>query len=102
MTNNNKLNLPPFYVGQRVVCINTDGWAEESGRGDPCDGPKYKEELVVNHLYLEDYEWAIVFNKYGSEGYEHYWFKPLESIKPPLLTFQQVRQTEKEEVLILN
>ncbi len=107
-----KLNVPPFYVGQKVVCVS--------------GGKYHKTGDVVNVVEISKTQcgcWYIGTSKRsmsyypnglkatcdcGCEtndnftGFSPNDFRPLEEIKPPFLTFEKIKETEKEEVLILN
>lgn len=54
-----KLNLPPFYVGQRIVCLISDRVAKK--------GLKYTAKSVVKCPYCE--EWLIGYAEAGMTGW---------------------------------
>jgi len=109
----NKLNLPPFYVGQKVVCVKTHS------QGIVVKGNVYS----VKECYLSPCGCNYVvcvgvlatgqFNKCTTCGkrrnpeskyhpISHELFAPVQEAKPPLMTFTQIKEKEKEEILILN
>lgn len=98
-----KLNLPPFYVGQKVVCIESK-WIGEH----PLifiEEPLKDKTYTVNYIdYDEFYNiWFIGLTEMNQEDeFLSSCFAPLQEVPAPLLTFEQIKQTEKEEILILN
>lgn len=105
----NKLNLPPFYVGQKIVCVigHKDG---QFKKGDVFKVQSIKRESccgnwVVNIGLRTDYCLIVCQCGHINNNDDYYScnrFKPLEEMNAPLLTFQQIKEVEKEEVLILN
>jgi len=102
-----KNKIPPFYIGQKVIAIRNHS-----------RGLFKKGEVFVVRALTQCVcgNWGIVITnpthkKYrcgcGHEvidiGQFGAWsFRPLEEMKAPLLTFEQIKKEEKEEVLILN
>lgn len=95
-----KLNLPPFYIGQKVVCVSSS----EAAHGDKVFKGAIYTVLETGHLPENDihiaYDYVIV------KGNGGYWdicrFAPIQEAPAPLLTFSEIKKTEKEEILILN
>lgn len=100
-------NLPPFYVGQKVVCI------QSHSRGHFKKGDVFTVKSVLKPCcnwtidigFRSSYDLmrCSCLNTYPYNG--HYLaaaFRPLEELKPPLLTFEKIKEVEKEELLILN
>lgn len=103
-----KLNLPPFYAGQKVVCIK--------------DWPQYgliKDKVyTITGVLKCTCGWVGVY--YGvknmdSFGFTCYvggqpneWctepdkFVPIQEQKFPLITLSKIQELEKEEILISN
>jgi len=109
----NKLNLPPFYIGQKVVYITG------------LNMPKNSIHVVRNMIKQTCGCWTLVIDvKAPTEGIHHAcmcadcggyftsnttflaWnpnsFRAIQEAKPPILTFKQIQKVEEEEVLILN
>ena len=88
-------NLPPFYVGQRVINICEGNWHDENGK--PTFGPKEKEIVTVSELLI-DGEWCFKTAEYGpGDWYPCCEFRPLTESPFPSLTYERV--IEKESVL---
>jgi len=115
-----KLNLPPFYIGQKVIYITGISMPKDSvhtvsdmrqnicgcwsieingaviktipfkndGTHVSCDDCNYFEPLRSSHFKLT--------------GWDPRSFRAIKEAKPPPLTFTQIKETEKEEMLILN
>jgi hypothetical protein len=108
-TNMSKLNLPPFYVGQEVIGVIPNE------KGFPKKGVEYKVLAIKKELccglltiyvgYKTQYTITRCFCGCERPNYDFYSahrFAPLQEAQAPLLTFEQIKQTEKEEILILN
>lgn len=108
-----KVNLPPFYVGQKVVANRsaTSGKTVVK-KGDVfsvlqikhCCGSKYIVDVGLK-LTTEKYCQCADCSKkrFGDILWcAHFGFSPLQEQPAPLLTFTQIKETEKEEILILN
>lgn len=105
----NKLNLPPFYIGQKVVCIGGKGVLKigkhyiVSGVFNTCCGYCITIGIMATKAPLVCNICDKKVNEVNGEWFfSPEFFKPLEEINAPLLTFQQIKEVEKEEVLILN
>jgi len=111
----NKLNLPPFYVGQKVVYITGINMPKDSihtvtgiiKKSCGCYGLyintlnlPWKDNLPI-HRCAECHSTAIkdhpIIGDWCSKS-----FRAIEEAKPPLMTFTQIKETEKEEILTLN
>lgn len=89
-------NLPPFYVGQKVVAINPGNWKDANGCAS-C-GPDKGDVVLVTRL-LFDEEWCIVTKEFGDDDwYPCSEFRPLTESPFPSLTMSRV--VEKESILI--
>lgn len=116
-----KLNLPPFYIGQKVVCV------EQSTNGTLCLNKIYTVTGTTTHCHC-----GVVVNvnnigergsmlkkieagqlvtcptcrvTYTSNGLQYFLssrFAPIQRQKFPLMTFSEIKQTEKKEILINN
>lgn len=110
-------NIPPFYVGQKVVCIKE--------HNDPECELRLNNVYTVRSLWLCECGWSIDVGIKDSnillKGDTTYccdacdveqntdsWllfcnrFKPLQELKVPMLTFEKIKEEEKEEILTLN
>jgi hypothetical protein len=102
---NNLKNLPPFYIGQKVVCINANN------NFDLIKGEKYTVTNVVKTKCCDKWqiEVGIIFNKFErkcvacnkkSGTYNTFLsdrFAPLHSA-PAYLTFKELKQNEFERI----
>lgn len=109
-----KLNLPPFYVGQKVEYITGDSM--------PKGAIVIVTELIKKPCgcYLINFN-GVCKNKphqfglfsckscrkiYEHGGIKHGWhassFRAIQEQSYPLITFKEIQKTEKEEILILN
>jgi hypothetical protein len=108
-----KLNLPPFYIGQKIVAIRN----HKQGRfkqGEiftvtgitncPVCGFIKINIGISNPLKL--YNCSECGSDYMKENnaadFHPISFRPLDEMKAPMLTFKQIKEVEKEEILILN
>jgi len=111
----NNLKLPPFYVGQKVVYI--------TGKRMPKNSIHTITGIVKHdcghfgvYINTKNFNWGPTI-KYCkceicgelspvSPGSTKPWstlsFRAIEEAKPPLMTFTQIKEKEKEEILILN
>lgn len=89
-------NLPPFYVGQKVVYVFEGNWHDVQ-TNEPAVGPK-KGEIVTVTCLLVDGEWCLKALEYSSDDwFPCFEFKPLQESPFPSLTYERV--IEKESVL---
>lgn len=108
---NNKLNLPPFYVGQKIVAL-TNG----------CNGNLIKNnEYTVKSIRFRCCAWLVDVGIVDLESdesecstckktykFEKIWwlsyilFAPIEKQNLPLMTFSQIKEKEQEQILINN
>lgn len=105
-----KNNIPPFYVGQKVVYITGKAMPKNSihtvrgAKQHPCGcwaidiGRKADTPLHVCYHHRDSD--ALFTNGIGWFVSES--FRPLQEMKAPMLTFEKIKESEKEEVLILN
>jgi len=111
----NKLNLPPFYVGQKVVYVEgksmpkdsihtvLDIWQEPCG----CWIVDVKSSRLHGKVINAENTFCLVCQKHfktinTKSGIYATSFRPIQEAKPPLMTFTQIKETEKEEILTLN
>jgi len=107
----NNLNLPPFYVGQRVEYIGNgsklkkhskhtvlDIWKEPCGCwGIDIGKSKDSGKMLRKCIYCN-----VIYDNTFKAGFYARVFRPVQEAKPPLMTFTQIKEKEKEEILILN
>lgn len=109
--------FPKFYSGQKVVCVVGSELVKK--------GLIYTVDKIIKHP-CGCYAVSIVgvnvmgtdlaktsltlrcrlclksYNNTGEIGFYEYTFKPVEEIKIPIMTFEKIKQKEKEEILINN
>lgn len=106
----NKLNLPPFYVGQKVIAVRSHsqgvfnkgdvftvtgvirkccGW--NVSIGIPSTKPSWHCGICDRSHHSET-EWFFSQRMFTTAQEKNF----------PLMTFTQIKETEKEEILILN
>jgi len=117
----NKLNLPSFYVGQRVVALRTI--KSDKGRIGIVKGQEYVIKALVPTFCKCADVWAVdIGYKLDNKLFElrckmcgkthvdkmKVWlfsssnFAPLQQQKFPLMTFSEIKVKEQEEILIDN
>ncbi len=90
--------MNPFYKGQKVVCVIPAALGSIKTIKEQiytCAGHDPKGEMLIKELPHPHNHF-----KYYCAPYE--FFRPLKDDVIPYLTFNQIKSTEKEEVLILN
>ena len=119
-----KMNLPPFYIGQKVVYITGINMPKGSIHTvsdihvQPCgcvslaiDGEKIKFRPVkqgykavvcdtcCKYNHPSEYKHGIHLYAWSADS-----FRPVQEAKPPLikLTLSKIKETEKEQILIEN
>jgi len=111
-----KLNLPPFYVGQKVVYITGISMPKNSIHvvlgiwRAPCgcwvvdvsESPNYGQYKTEWYLLCASCGNHFQVSKPERQGIFASSFRAIDEAKPPLMTFTQIKETEKEEILILN
>ena len=110
-----KANIPPFYVGQKVVYIKSEWFPKDSVHivssinRIKCgcwevyvDGKGWGKNNQRNKNVICKGCYGRYFSVKTYLGYLHSDFKPIEEMKAPLLTFEKIKEEEKEEVLIMN
>mgnify|MGYP003490020378 CR=1 FL=1 len=108
-----KMNLPPFYIGQKVVYVG-------SGRTFPLNSIHTISDLKKdscgcwsvevdgkNIEFKNEYSRCKACGKVYTGFYYGYFtsaFRPVQEAKPPLikLTLSKIKETEKEQILIEN
>ncbi len=115
----NKLNLSPFYVGQKVVGLmnhnnivkdkvyTITGIREMCGCGLCCNIDNITASSVDNTIILKGQlvECSTCLKRYYSDGlcyYKTQRFAPIQQQSYPLMSFSKIVEKEKEEVLINN
>ncbi len=89
------MNLPPFYIGQKVICITSSQWYNEQ-TGEPCSGPKRNDICTIigyENVNLYGYEFPLL-EGYDNEGFEYRNFKPAQELKFPLMKYSKVIEEE--------
>lgn len=113
----NKLNLPPFYVGQKVVYITGINMPKNSIHTiseivkKPCGcciGIRINNEpFIPTSGFFSNIRCVNCGNIYPraldtGELWNPESFRPLQQQKFPLMTFSKIVEKEKEEILINN
>lgn len=84
---NNLNNLPPFYSGQKIVCINNEGWFSFGNEDEPSYGPKYNDIVTCINCYISPHDgnWYVNLVGHsnlnidnGQDGYDCVDFVPLQ------------------------
>jgi len=109
------INLAPFYVGQKVeyitghnmpkcsIHIVLDIWRENCGCWIIDVGASNKHGKIFNSKFVYCNKCGGRFpNSTHKAGTYATSFRAIEEAKPPLMTFTQIKEKEKEEILILN
>lgn len=103
-----KVNISPFYAGQKVVCINASNLYLFKGDEPVIKGTIYEVETVV---FVEDHNmWGVtlkgVKNSKTLQGKDRTFradrFRAVEEQTMPLLKLEKIKELEKEEVLCPN
>jgi hypothetical protein len=99
--------IPPFYSGQKIVCIN-DSWQAPKkiknwlgiSRTEmrPTSGPCKDSVQEVFDCYRYEDKWYVrLYNYTLNQGFVSEAFRPLEKL--PLLKLSQIRKREQVEIL---
>lgn len=80
-------NLPPYYIGQKLICINEDGWINEDGL--PCEGPSKNE--TVTFMGMRD--GGIVLKEYPEEWWPGE-FIPAQESKLKIISYSKILEEE--------
>lgn len=97
----NELNLPPFYVGQKVV-VDSSGITREyeiKHRGLINKGDVY---VVSGNVFDTKWNLWYTYLKGISFALASEFLKPIQEQKFPLITLSKIQELEKEEILINN
>jgi hypothetical protein len=89
------MNLPPFYIGQKVICITSGIWHHEQ-TGEPCNGPKRNDMCTVRgyeDIKTYGYEFPLLVG-YDDEGFDYRGFKPLQELKIPFMEYSKIVEKE--------
>ncbi len=93
------LNLPPFYPGQKVICVVSDEWFDvDSNKELP--GPKKNDTVTVHKCIIDKGEWILILKEYDPESIDGYlyeengtvYFKPVQQQSFPLMTFTKRKE----------
>lgn len=109
----NNINLPPFYVGQKVVAVinHSQGYFK---KGDEfiiknvvknkcaCGYCSVDVGIISKLRKTECFDCRVIFNNDGFCLFDPTAFRPLQQSKFPLMTFTQIKQKEQTEILIDN
>lgn len=113
----NKLNLPPFYIGQKVVYITGNNMPKGSihtvtgikqmvcGCWDLFINNEPPWKLRATTQYLECTECGIHIPNTIENclyGWDANSFRAIEEIKASIMTLSQIKETEREEILLNN
>lgn len=99
-----KLKYPPFYVGQKLICIAQipkgyiAKWYNDID-GEPDNGPKRNDEVTCIGFTNNNTEVLLKeFSCRHGEGYDVREFAPKEELKFPemKMSYKEVIETEKE------
>jgi len=103
-----KADIPPFYVGQKVVAIDShslgywkkgDEFTVLSIKRGCCE---WEIDIGIRHL-LPFTRCGVCLSVFPSDFmYRCSRFRPLQEATMPLMTFSNIKEKEKEEILILN
>lgn len=105
-----KANIPPFHVGQKIVCID-DVFFYHGSRGERT--PVKDKVYTVRGVYHSINGFSITLVEIINPPMQYYNIfsecrfltKRFVSVKEqtaPLLTFENIKETESEEILIMN
>jgi len=102
-------NFPPFYTGQKIVCVAPDGdWYDSND--NVVAGPKNKEVVTcVGCYFKQDYGWAVNLLEYPAidpnDYFDIIWkeknmllFVPVQNQKLKLVSFSKV--VEEAEICV--
>lgn len=95
-----KINLPPFYIGESIVCVNTSPNRE----GIPCVLKKnepYQVEQTKYYAAINAWAVLLVGNRcpFNTEGfYLASRFKSQKEKLMPLISFSDIKQKEFEKI----
>lgn len=111
-------NLPPFYVGQKVVCVRSCD-STKWGTGDKVNGVVKGETYTIKAIapnccgvgFMVDVglipKYDVLCSKCCKNLGKTLWanpklFAPIEKQNFPLMTFKEIVKKEEEQVLIDN
>ncbi len=90
-------NLPPFYSGQKLVCINDSGWVTEFDERD-ISGPSYNEIVICVSCKIFNGTWQVELKEYPHPFPDNwFWcieFKPVQEQKFPLIKLSKIIEKE--------
>ena len=100
-----KSNIPPFYIGQKVIGIlnrfTGKTYIVKDIIKQPC-GCCWGINVGTYPL-TEKMECALCGKEWINTGhYDHDCFAPIQESHIPSLTLEKIKETEKEEILIPN
>lgn len=89
-------NLPPFYVGQKVVCINEKGWVEVFPFKEVvCDGPKLNEICTIRDFDQSGYLLLVGYPGGFDDGFYPAAFVPFEQ-NFQSISYEKVLENEQQ------
>lgn len=100
-----KINLPPFYAGQKVVCV--DATIEHVGAIYESPNPIKDKIYTIDELEFENGIWWVTIKELDClDHFESTGFAPIQEQPMPLLTFKKIKEKELQKPepqhLILN
>ncbi len=106
----NKLNLPPFYIGQKVIYITgafmpkdticTIKQIEQKGCGCWCVDINVSVHTPTGYFRCHNHSNFRI--KDNGMIWDANSFRPFQQTSFPLLTLSKIKETEKEEILTAN
>lgn len=107
------MNLPPFHINQKVVCIDGNPWINQSQprawwefwKSKYTSGPALHEICTVTGVSWRTFmnRWGVTLAGYSQDDwYDAAEFAPIQEQKAPLIKLSEIITKEKEEVLISN
>jgi len=107
-----KENIPPFYIGQKVICVIPNGKLYETylikdkiytildiNKTPCCNQWSVDVGLRTSHTHVMC---GCGVRRYTDYKVGAFRFKPLQEMKAPLIMFEKIHEKEKEEILIMN
>ncbi len=84
------MKVTPFYVGQKVICIDGSQWYD-STTGYPVNGPEQDKVYTISG-FDDDY---LKLNGFDQEdSFCPKYFRPLEQLKFPLMKYSKVMEEQ--------
>ena len=87
INNFNLNNLPQYYVGQKLICINEDGWINDDG--SMCNGPSENETVTFMGMRYG----GLVLKEYQDEWWPDE-FVPAKNSELKIVSYSKVLEEE--------